>query len=113
MRTGHGGDRDLGSDSGAGSTRRGTRLAPRLRELAADNVPVRAIIDGLTSAEAIEEYQDYPKGPCVLVLERDKSNQPVHVVWGIPAGQSSPAVVVTAYRPDPTKWDETWRRRRK
>lgn len=65
-------------------------------ELAADQVPVRAIIDGLTSAEAIH-----------------KSNQPVHVVWGIPAGQSSPAVVVTAYRPDPTKWDETWRRRRK
>lgn len=64
-------------------------------ELAADNVPVREIIEGLTSAEAIEEYSNYPKGPCVLVLERDQTNQPIHVVWGIPAGQSSPAVVVT------------------
>jgi len=82
-------------------------------ELAADNVPVRDIIEGLTGAEAIEEYPNYPKGPCVLVLQQDKSTQPVHVVWGIPTGQNSPAVVVTAYRPDPGKWDETWRRRRK
>ena len=77
-------------------------------EIAAANVPVRNIIDGLAGAEAIEECPNYPKGPCVLVLERDKSNQPIHVVWGIPAGQSSPAVVVTAYRPDPVRWDETW-----
>jgi hypothetical protein len=34
------------------------------------------------------------------------------VVWGIPHGRTSPAVVVTAYRPDPAKWDETWQKRR-
>jgi len=81
-------------------------------ELAADNVPVRDIIEGVTGAEAIEEYPNYPKAPCILVLQQDNSKQPVHVVWAIPAGQTSPAVVVTAYRPDPGKWDETWRRRR-
>jgi hypothetical protein len=81
-------------------------------ELAADNIHVHDIIDGVDMAVAIEEYPNYPKGPCILVLE-EKAGQPIHVVWGIPAGQESPAVVVTAYRPDPTKWDETWRRRRR
>jgi hypothetical protein len=77
-------------------------------ELAADNIHVHDIIDdGVDMAVAIEEYPNYPKGPCILVLE-EKAGQPIHVVWGIPAGQESPGVVVTAYRPD-----ETWRRRRR
>lgn len=82
-------------------------------ELAADGVLVRDVIDGLNTAIVIEDYPDYPKGPCVVVLEQDGTNEPIHVVWGIPAGQDSPAVVVTAYRPDSAKWDETWRKRRK
>lgn len=34
------------------------------------------------------------------------------IVWGIPASRISPAIVVTAYRPDPAKWDESGKRRR-
>lgn len=81
-------------------------------ELAADNVLVADVVDGVAAAVVVEDYPNYAKGPCVLVLEHDKAGEPVHVVWGIPRGQTSPAVVVTAYRPDPAEWDETWQKRR-
>ena len=81
-------------------------------ELAQDGVFVRDLVDGLTNAELLEDYPDFPKGPCILVLEWDRDKQPVHVVWGIPKGSNGPAVVVTAYRPDPDRWSDDFRRRR-
>ena len=81
-------------------------------ELAADGILVGDIVEGVREGDVVEDYPTYPKGPCVLVLERDRQGNPVHVLWGIPNGRSSPAVVVTAYRPDPERWAEDLRRRK-
>ncbi len=82
-------------------------------ELSEDSIRVREIIDGVGQAIEIEDYPAFPKGPAVLVLQFDGSNSPVHVVWGIPKGFASPAVLITAYRPDPARWNEHFTERRK
>jgi hypothetical protein len=81
-------------------------------EIAADGIYVRDILAGAGKAAVVEDYPAFPKGRAVLVLQFDRDARPVHVVWGIPKGFASPAVVVTAYRPDPDRWDRGFTKRR-
>ena len=82
-------------------------------ELAADGLLVRDVLASLADAIVVEDYPEYRKGPCVLVLQNDRTGAPIHVVWGIPQGKSSPAVLVTAYRLDPARWEPDFLRRKK
>ncbi len=82
-------------------------------ELAADGLLVSDIVSTVNDSRMIEEYSDYAKGPCILVLQKDRNGKPVHAVWGIPKGKTSPAVLVTAYRPDPDRWENDFIRRKK
>jgi len=76
-----------------------------------DGLTVDELLLGAGSAVGAEEYPDYPKGAAVLVLQRAVDGSPVHAVWDVPRGYNRPAVLVTAYRPDPNLWDETFTRR--
>lgn len=80
-------------------------------QLSQDGIRVRDVLEGANATEQLEDYPDFAKGPSVLVLQLDNDTDPIHVVWGIPKGHNSPAVLVTAYRPDPARWSDDFRRR--
>jgi len=81
-------------------------------EMIQDGILARDVVESVSEGQVVEDYPTDPKGPCVLVLQHDSRHEPIHAVWGIPRGQSSPAVLVTAYRPDPERWSSDFRRRR-
>lgn len=81
-------------------------------ELAADGILAREAVEGVASAILVEDYPNYPKGACVLVRETVNDGRHIHVVWGIPKGKTEPAVLITAYRPDPNLWENDFLRRK-
>ncbi len=82
-------------------------------ELSEDKISIKDILLNIDKSILIEDYPNYAKGPCVLLLQKDIKNNPIHIVWGIPKGQSSPAVIVTAYKPDPNRWSDDFSRRKR
>jgi len=82
-------------------------------ELAEDGLLVKEIIVSVKNGKVVEDYPEYHKGPCVLVLQRDRAGNPIHVLWGIAKNTISPAVLVTAYKPDPLIWTNDFMERRK
>ena len=56
-------------------------------ELVEDGLTAREVVDGVFRAAVVEDYPEYPKGSCVLVVQRDRFDKPIHAVWGIPRGR--------------------------
>ena len=81
-------------------------------ELSADGILAREAIEGLSSAILVEDYPNYPKGACVLVRETVNDGRYIHAVWGMPKGETEPAVLITAYRPDADLWENDLLRRK-
>jgi hypothetical protein len=83
------------------------------RELAADDILLEDVLDGIDAAILVEDYPESRKEPSVLVLQYDRNGHPVHVMWGVPKGAGTPAILVTAYRPAPERWSADFMRRNK
>jgi hypothetical protein len=81
-------------------------------KLEESGILARDVLAGVSSAVVVEDYPSAIRGPTVLVLQTDSAKRPVHVVWAIPKGQSEPAVMVTAYRPDPKRWSSDYMERK-
>jgi hypothetical protein len=81
-------------------------------ELLADNIAVADVLVGVFGAQAIEDYPEHGRGPCALALQRDNTGAPAHMLWGVLKDSPGPAVLITAYRPDPDLWEDGWQTRR-
>ena len=70
------------------------------------------LVASIVSAVVLEDYPAYHTGPAVLVLQYDANGAPLHAVWGVEKGTDEPAVLITAYRPDPSLWSDDFRIRK-
>ncbi len=82
-------------------------------ELMHDRIAFKEIVVGIKAGEVVEIYPDFYKGPCVLLLQSDYLGNPIHVLWGIRAKTTEPAVIITAYRPDSLRWKNHYKERKK
>jgi hypothetical protein len=81
------------------------------RELAADDIDLEDVLSATGAAVLVEDYPTGRMEPSVLILQRDRIG-PIHVMWGVPKATGTPAVLVTAYRPDPERWSPDFTRRK-
>ena len=77
-----------------------------------DDLGRRDVVDSISNSEILENYPDFGKGPAILLFQIAADGRIVHCVWGLPKGESEPAVLITAYIPDPERWDSDFKVRR-
>jgi hypothetical protein len=80
-------------------------------EAEADHLTFDEIYFSVFHGEIIESYPDSKPYPSCLVLGRTFGGDPVHSVWAFNP-ETRWAVLITTYRPDPTRWTDFKRRKK-
>lgn len=81
-----------------------------VQQLVARNITPEEVTEAILAGEVIEDYPQDKYGPSCLVLGRTLDRRSLHVQCTHP---SRPLVkVITAYEPDPTKWDQSLKHRK-
>ena len=62
------------------------------------------LIHDIAAAVTVELYDEPSGRPAVLLLQRDRSGTPIHVIWGL-YSVTGDALVITAYYPDLDRWE--------
>ncbi|MBU4374722.1 DUF4258 domain-containing protein [bacterium] len=75
-----------------------------------DKLSYDEILFSVLMGKIIEDYSDDKPYPSCLIYGNTFENEPVHSVWAYNR-ETKYAVLVTVYRPAPSKWIN-WQRRR-
>ena len=69
----------------------------------ADDLTETEVLGGTADGKIIEDYPTALPMPACLVLGQLPDGAPLHTVWAYDA-QNDYAVLITVYRPDPSRW---------
>ena len=73
---------------------------------------VEEVLQSIEAGEIIEQYlDDTPYASC-LILGYTRSGRPLHLVCA-PVSTEERLIVITTYQPDPNRWDQDLRRRKR
>ena len=75
-----------------------------------DQLELEEIFYSVRNGEIIKDYpEDRPHSSC-LIYGKNIAGEPIHSVWAYDE-ENQRAILITVYRPDPTRWIN-WRERR-
>jgi hypothetical protein len=75
-------------------------------------IEVNEVLEVLDSGEIIEEYPDDVPYPSCLILGFTREGRPLHLVCA-PVLDDERLIVITTYQPDPVRWENDLRRRKR